>query len=328
VAYAYEAAPRNDPFVAKVYHIHSFIVKVLTPEWSALLLAFPFLSHIPSWLPGGIYKQRAAECRALTADILNTPVEYVKKGMAAGTARQSLVRDFLEEKYNEVDNDTMKAIAGSTLLGGTDSTDSHLRVFLLAMVLHPEVQAKAQEEIDRVVGPERLPNFGDRPYLPYVEAVYIEAFRWRPVVPTSLPHMTTTSDVYEGMYIPKGAVVVPNVWVMGRDPTQFDNPIAFMPERYLTPDGAVAEGATHHVFGFGRRICPGKHLADQNIWVAIVTMLATLRVAKARDESGNEIDVKGEFTSGLVSSPKPFSCSITARSPSVKDLIQTGEEYE
>jgi cytochrome P450 len=63
-------------------------------------------------------------------------------------------------------------------------SDSHLRVFLLAMVLHPKVQAKAQEEIDWVVGPERLPNFGDRPYLPYVEAVYIETFRWRPVLPT------------------------------------------------------------------------------------------------------------------------------------------------
>lgn len=72
------------------------------------------------------------------------------------------------------------------------------------MVCNPEVQKKAQAEIDRVVGPHRLPNFDDRPSLPYAEALYREVMRWRPVVPLSVPHAATEDDAYKGYFIPKG----------------------------------------------------------------------------------------------------------------------------
>ena len=100
-------------------------------------------------------------------------------------------------------------------------TLSTFLVFHLAMVLNPEVQAKAQAEIDRVVGKDRLPNFDDRPALPYVEAILRETLRWHPVAPfgasiiplffdillmilSGIPHATTTSDIYKGYFIPKG----------------------------------------------------------------------------------------------------------------------------
>ena len=84
--------------------------------------------------------------------------------------------------------------------------------FFLAMTLHPEVQAKAREEIDRVVGTHRLPTFSDRENLPYVEAVVKEAFRWHPIAPMGLPHVTTEDDVGNEYLIPKGAMIVPNIW--------------------------------------------------------------------------------------------------------------------
>ena len=78
--------------------------------------------------------------------------------------------------------------------------------FILAMTLHREVQEKAQAEIDRVIGSDRLPTFEDRRSLPYVEAVYREVLRWRPVAPLGFPHCTTADDVYNGFYIPKGGL--------------------------------------------------------------------------------------------------------------------------
>lgn len=88
------------------------------------------------------------------------------------------------------------------------------------MVLNPEVQAKAQAEIDRVVGKDRLPDFDDRPSLPYLDAVLRETLRWYPVapfglftaqfllqhltIPSGIPHATTTSDIYKDCFIPKG----------------------------------------------------------------------------------------------------------------------------
>ncbi|KAI9566800.1 cytochrome P450 [Boletus coccyginus] len=342
--YGYDVTPKNDPFVTKIEHLLELFLDALTPERAALLLAFPFLAHIPSWLPGGGYKQQATECRALAEEVLTSPVEYVRENMAAGTARESLVHDLLETRNDEADEDNIKAVAASAFLGGAETSDSTLRVFILAMVLHPEVQAKAQEEIDKVIGGQRLPDFADRPNLPYVEAVYLETFRWRPVVPSALPHMTATSDVYEGMYIPKGelneivhctgrhnfvgtgAIVLTNIWAMVHDDTQYDDPMAFIPERHVTSAGTLAEGTAALNFGFGRRVCPGKHIADQNVWAAIATMLATVHIAKACDKSGNEIDVKAEFTGGLSSAPKPFACSITPRSSSAECLIRMRNE--
>ncbi|KAN0092733.1 Cytochrome P450, partial [Tylopilus felleus] len=321
--YGYEVTPKDDPLVSKLEHFVGLFTNVLTPERAALLLAFPFLAYIPSWMPGGEYKQHAAQCRALAQDVLTNPVKYVMENMNAGTAKDSFVRGLLETGKGEEEEAAIRAVGASAFLGGAETSDSTVRVFILAMALHPEAQAKAQEEIDRVVGTQHLPDFGDRSNLPYVEAIYLETLRWRPVVPCALPRLTATSDIYEGMYVPKGAIVLTNVWAIAHDETLFKDPMSFIPERHFTPDGTLAEISPPPNFGFGRRACPGRHFASQNIWAAIVTILATMRVAKARDEFGNELEVKTEFTSGLSSAPKPFVCSITPRSSHAENLIRT-----
>ena len=98
------------------------------------------------------------------------------------------------------------------------------------MALYPEVQKRAQAEIDAVVGPNRLPDFNDRPSLPYINAVVKESSRWNLVLPLGrpfviiiiatiltssegVPHLSTTDDEYNGFYIPKGAIVFGNAWL-------------------------------------------------------------------------------------------------------------------
>ena len=80
------------------------------------------------------------------------------------------------------------------------------------MMVYPEVQKTAQEEIDRVVGSDRLPTMTDREHLPYIEAVVKETLRWHPVAPMSLPHTSTEDDICEGYFIPKGSMLLTNVW--------------------------------------------------------------------------------------------------------------------
>ena len=99
------------------------------------------------------------------------------------------------------------------------------------MALYPEVQKKAQAEIDDVVGPNRLPDFNDRPSLPYINAVVKESSRWNLVAPLGrlfvivvvaiiltssegIPHMSTIDDEYNGFYIPKGTVMIGNAWLV------------------------------------------------------------------------------------------------------------------
>jgi len=195
-------------------------------------------------------------------------------------------------------------------------------VFVLAMVLFPEAQKRAQKEIDTVVGSDRLPSFSDRLSLPFVEAVLRETFRWYPTSPLALPHATTNEDVYEGSYIPKGATVFVNVWGIGHDEQTYPEPFKFNPERFIKEDGTLTEEDFPFGFGFGRRVCPGRHVADASMWIAIASMLATLDFLKAKDDDGNEIDFSPEFTSGATSRPKPFPCRIAPRisSSMIKDL--------
>ncbi len=89
---------------------------------------------------------------------------------------------------------------------------STMSLFFLAMTVNPNVQVKAREEIDRVICNHRLPALADRPNLPYVEAVVKECFRWHPIAPMGLPHVTTKDDIYQGHLIPKGAMLIPNIW--------------------------------------------------------------------------------------------------------------------
>ena len=100
------------------------------------------------------------------------------------------------------------------------------------MALHPEVQKKAQAEIDAVVGPNRLPDFHDRPSLPYINAVLKESSRWNLVAPLGrpfivivatiltssegIPHMSSNDDEYNGYYIPKGTILIANAWLVVR----------------------------------------------------------------------------------------------------------------
>lgn len=74
------------------------------------------------------------------------------------------------------------------------------------------MQRKAQEEIDRVLGPDQLPKMADREKLPYLEAVVKETLRWHPVAPMGLPHMSVEDDMYEGFHIPKGSLIMANIW--------------------------------------------------------------------------------------------------------------------
>jgi len=130
-----------------------------------------------------------------------------------------------------------------------------LQTFFLAMALNPGVVEKAQEELDRVIGKDRLPEFSDREDLPYIDAVMKEVFRWNAPAPISLPVKTTQDDMYRGYFIPAGSTVIENTWAVCRDPNIYPDPETFNPDRFLK-DGEINPlvfNPEDRVFGSGRR---------------------------------------------------------------------------
>ncbi|KAG8738177.1 hypothetical protein FRC10_007170 [Ceratobasidium sp. 414] len=169
-------------------------------------------------------------------------------------------------------------------------TVASLEVFVIAMIRHPEVQVKAQTEIDRVVGTKRLPTFEDRSQLPYIDQIMKEVMRWQPVTPLAVPHTSTQDDVYREYRIPKGAIVA-----MSRNEQVYPEPETFNPERFSDPNVPSVPG-----FGFGRRqvqtlkayqrlLCPGMHYAEASIFIAIASILATYKITPVKDDDGKDI---------------------------------------
>ncbi|KAG1831330.1 cytochrome P450 [Suillus variegatus] len=238
--------------------------------------------------------------RELAQQLLIEPFNEVKAQMANGIASHSLVADFLSQAHDDADEDTMKAVALTGYLVGTDTTASALQTFLLAMVLYPDIQARACIELDQAVKHDRMPCLDDRASMPYLDAILREVLRSYPVVPLGIPHATSNDDVYDGYFIPKGAMVMVNQWALSRDEDIFPNASCFDPNRHLTVDGELKDSFVNHfAFGHGRRICPGCWFAENSLWTATAAILTVLRINHAKDSNGNKIEVKPEFTTGL-----------------------------
>lgn len=193
----------------------------------------------------------------------------------------------------------------------TMQTLAALRSFILAMVRNPDIQRKAQNELDRVVPGDRLPLLADRSIdtLPYLEAVVRETYRKYPPVPLGIPHQSTQEDEYNGMRIPRGAVVIANGWAMLQDEQTYPgDPDSFRPERFLK-DGALDKDMMDPraaAFGFGRRICPGRHFADAEVWLMMATLLHAFDILPAQEGVYPPEDLEGRNVVG----PVEFECKI------------------
>lgn len=303
---------KNDPIIAMATSLGIILSEETTPEKGGLLMAFPLLRYFPAWFPGLGFKRYAGASRKMVRTLAERPYNTAKQQMESGILPQCLVHDFLT--HGDVEEASAKDAAAGVYLAAAESAAAILETLVLAMILFPEVQQKVHVELDTVLGKGNLPTFADRPRLPYLQAVLFEVLRWQPVFPLGVPHATTSSDIYEGHYIPEGCIVIFNVWAMTRncsDPERFD------PKRHLTPDGQIIPQARqqHGIhFGFGRRVCPGRTFAEYALWAAAATMLSSLKFERAKDAKGNYIDIKLAFTHGQASHPLPFECSISNRS--------------
>ncbi|KAL0958976.1 hypothetical protein HGRIS_014289 [Hohenbuehelia grisea] len=203
--------------------------------------------------------------------------------------------------------------AGIAYAGGADTSTISVQMFFLAMAMHPEVQKKAQAEIDRVVGCKSLPDFAERKALPYVNAVIKEVVRWQPASPLAIAHSCSADDEYDGFFIPKGSIIVGNSWAILHDPDVYPCPELFRPERFLTEDGRLDPGVQDPyvaAFGYGRRICPGRYLGDNSLFSVVSSVLATFDILPPVDEEGHVVQLKAEVSTGLLSSVTFFMVRI------------------
>ncbi|KAH9963101.1 cytochrome P450 [Lactifluus volemus] len=282
----------------------------------------PFLIHLPWWFPGASFKKDAEMWKRNLDRCRDEPYEAVKKALEENKAVPSIATSTITELSENSTPETIlmaKALPSTVYLAGIDTSTAGLQSFVLAMVLYPEIQRRAQEEIDSVLGPDHLPDFGDEDALPYVKAVFHEVLRWSPPGPLGIPHRLTEDDVYEGYFIPAGSLVFPNIWAIMHDPITYPEPSKFKPERFLDP--VTPEPLPEAAFGYGRRICPGRFFARDVLWVGMASMLSAYEFLPATDTEGHPMPPAQEFTSLFASGPIPFKCTIRPRSSISKEAV-------
>ncbi|EIM84081.1 CyP450 monooxygenase [Stereum hirsutum FP-91666 SS1] len=330
IAYGIEAKQEDDEFI----DVSERALRGLENcNNTGIIDIFPWLQHIPSWIPGMRWKQSIDVLKTYVLQMVDAPYERVKEGLNEGLAKPCVTTDLMARFEDEITDNfrreyAIKSIAGTVYVAGYDTTASVLNTFCLVMTLFPDVQRRAQAEIDRVVGPssDRLPEFSDQESLPYITAIVKEILRWAPPLPLGLPHRTSTADTYNGYYIPKDCMVLGNSWAILRDPEAYPDPDTFNPSRFLTHDGTKIDPTVRDpevTFGYGRRIWPGRFVAHESLWITFAYILATFEIERKVGDDGKLVPMPEEmFVMGLVSHPTKFSCSITPRSEASVRLVR------
>ncbi|KAF7371345.1 Cytochrome P450 [Mycena sanguinolenta] len=315
--------------------VHKFLQSLLGKPEEALKLIERMTGAI-TVMDTGPFSQQAT---------VDTSCEHVKEQLAAGNIEPSFTASLLEEGSHE--EYLIKWAAFVIQGGGADTVCLHsfvprrfvnipptkssaqIKAFFRAMSLYPEVQAAAQKDIDAVVGTDRLPDISDRGRLPYVNALCKEILRYHVSVPTGFAHRARADFIYERgegatpMLIPKDSFVIPNIWKMTHDPARYTNPMVFDPARFIEKTGKAAElDPTRISFGFGRRICPGKVLAETILFLTCSAVLSVFNISKAR-ENGIIIEPPLGQTTGTMSHPLPFKCSVEPRNDRAAALIRS-----
>ncbi|GAA96807.1 uncharacterized protein L969DRAFT_97149 [Mixia osmundae IAM 14324] len=285
-----------------------------------LLDIFPILRLMPSWLPGGSYKITGKAYFEEDRRIWEGLRDDIALDLASGTLRPSYMSQLIHTQAPErhgISQLDLAFIAGNLLTAGGDLPEITLEIFVLAMVHHPMVARKIQEELDSVVGRDRMPTFADEAKLPYTRAAILEVQRWRTLVPISLARRVLEDDVYQGYTIPKNAIVWPNLLAMSQDESVYPDAKNFKPERFLTSAGDFTRKDELATFGWGKRLCPAVHVARNVVFINVVSLMWAFDLVPDSTPDGIPIlpsaDMR-DWRGVLPCRPQPFALEAVPRS--------------
>ncbi|KAL0058160.1 hypothetical protein AAF712_015167 [Marasmius tenuissimus] len=335
-----------------LYEVVDKFTDIMLPG-SFLADTFTFLQKLPDFLSPWRLEAQRMHRRYEELSLYGGFLDRIRAEHNAGTSHQEcFVGKYLEDRGSKQREqatagcgltpdggwlrDTLLAYTAGTILeAGSDTTTSTITSFLLFMLRNPNVVQKAQEEIDRVVGRDRLPTFDDEQNLPYVVAIVKEVMRCRPAIPVGIPHRSTEDIIYNGYLIPKGSVVFGNIWAIHLDPDRFENPKEFNPDRWLK-DSQIRWGSSgslqardNYAFGWGRRFCLGSSVAEASLFIIVAQILWGLDLQGPKNPSTGEVQSldpwdEENFTTGAVMNAVPFNVSFQPRSEHHREVIEHG----
>ncbi|KAG2342045.1 cytochrome P450 [Suillus weaverae] len=264
----------TDPLVREMHQLMKVVSKVVRPDAYYLVDSIPWLKHIP-WY-GQELKRAHQRSKRLHIGQLNRVKEQMQSNVDIGP---SFTRYMLENSdLHGLTEDETAFLSAAFFGAGSDTTTLTMCIMLQAAASFPEEQGKVQAELDEVIGRHRAPTFADQQSLTRLHAFISEAARWRPVAPNGLAHRTIKDVIWENYYIPAGTTVYGNTWAICRDPEVYPEPDMFMSQRWIDDQGRLRDDLNNFLFGFGRRVCPGQHVANRSVFIGTALILWAFRL--------------------------------------------------
>ncbi|XP_039727623.1 cytochrome P450 2C18 isoform X2 [Pteropus medius] len=280
------------------------IVKIISSPWVQLCNAFPVLLH---YFPG-----RHGKILENHLYLKTYIIEQAREHQASLDINNP--RDFLDcfliQMEQEKDNphleftfENLAVTVYDIFIAGSETTSSTLRHAVLLLLKHPEVTAKVQEEIDRVIGRHRSPCMQDRSHMPYTDAVVHEIQRYIDLLPINLPHAVTCDVNFRNYLIPKGTTILTSLTSVLHDDKEFPNPEVFDPGHFLDECGNFKKSDYFMAFSAGKRMCVGEALARMELFLFLTAILQKFTLKSVVDPK--DIDTTA-IVNGLISVPPPY----------------------
>ncbi|KAJ9615413.1 hypothetical protein H2200_001488 [Cladophialophora chaetospira] len=340
LAFGHRVARLGDECVNTVFEIMEDFSEVCLPG-RYLVDVYPKLKYLPTFLRP--WEKTTNEKIRWQTRFFEKLLERVEEQKRANVANPGLVRTLVDQRWRMseeeratkyLDNVSISYQAQTIMEAGSDTTAIAMMNCLLGLLNNPDATRKGQKCVDVVCDDTQMPTFEDVEKMPYVRQIVKETLRWRPPILMGIPHANFTEDKIGDYTIPADSVVVGNIWYMNHDPELFSDPEYFEPDRYNGFTKTAYEystersalGRDHFTFGWGRRICPGIHVAEASLNLLVARILWAFDVLPAKDAADKDIqadfDPKTRYHNNVVGTPRPFPIRLVPRSISKVELIK------
>ncbi|KAH8818893.1 cytochrome P450 [Flagelloscypha sp. PMI_526] len=325
LTYGITTIRHNDPDLAMAEGVAKITAEGLKlGRW--LVDFFPVLKYVPSWIPGAGFQRWAAQSREHVNLFVKKPYDYALDPSRDATSSWVAARRQHEKETGrpEKNQGALLSAAASVYAGGIETTAGAIRMFILMMIRHPDIQARCQAEIDDVVGHSRLPTLEDWDKLPYLKLVITETIRMSPVA-TFAVHSADVDTEFRGYHIPAGTWIMGNFISITRDENVYKDAAHFNPDRYTKGHGPNNTGEpdlTRWLFGFGRRVCPGRDYALAVITINAMNLLWGFNAIPVTSPTGEPRVPEVEFIITHLSLLAPYDADLVPRSSEKAQLIK------
>lgn len=289
--------------------------QLYTEPLSGAITLLPFTKYLP---PYSAYWKQFTQINANLArratDAINNRLETFSEERYSCAIDAFLKEMKLDQAEGKTDTyyteEQLKLVIQDFTFTASNTISAQLGFLWQQFLIHPEVQTRIQEEIDRVVPRSELPSLNHRKDLHYTEAAIREILRYKTLVPLSVPHRSTADAEFMGYHLQKGTVMITNLTSMHMDSDVWGDPENFRPERFLDEVGHLKKKDNTLPFGLGKRLCPGETFARQNMFMYVACLLQNFTFSLPE---GAKLPDDSDYLAGLNIHPKPFWVKVTTR---------------